>query len=272
MDCKSPEIKEPLSSVLTPTIPIEYSRIWNKLNNGSKKQGFLTPLVFFFTNFAPNLNPCLTQKVAFATRIQIVNINENTDYMEIISLREKLIKEGEIYRSIIVSSALIKDLEIYGFINCAIQDSKLEINTSDYIVCANLMRYHSDIIPLFRSISICTEDIELKVKNVHIPSLQENTLYKSIHERFGTEKIVQEYEFKKAKWPAKYRLEDGDVMFPVEKGTVVFKDKDGCIKSVEEDALVLCRYIYNDTGDLKYMIFALDQLYCEEKTNKRPNK
>lgn len=192
--------------------------------------------------------------------------------MKVLSLREKLIIEGEIHRNIIVSSLLIKDLEIYGFINCAIQDSKLVINTSDYIVCSNLMKYNSDIIPLFRSLSICTVDMELKVKNVHIPSLQETSLYKSIHERFGNGRPVQDIEFKKAKWPSKYHLEEGEVMFPVEKGTVVFRDKDGCIKSVEEDALVLCRYLYNDTGELKYMIFALDQLFCEEKTNKRQDK
>lgn len=192
--------------------------------------------------------------------------------MKVISLREKLIKEGGIHRSIIVSSVLIKNLEIYGFINCAIDDSKLVINTSDYIVCSNLMRYQLNIIPLFRSLSICTEDMELKVKDVHIPALQENNLYKSIHERFGSGKFVQENEFKKAKWPSKYYLKEGDVMFPVEKGTIVFKDKDGCIKSVEEDVLVLCRYLYNDSGELKYMIFALDQLFFEEKSNKRQDK
>lgn len=46
----------------------EIKRIRDKLNNRPRKRfGYLSPIEYFFANFAPNLNLSLTQKVAFAT-------------------------------------------------------------------------------------------------------------------------------------------------------------------------------------------------------------
>ena len=46
----------------------EIKRIRDKLNNRPRKKlGFLTPIEYFFDNFAPELNLSLTQKVAFVT-------------------------------------------------------------------------------------------------------------------------------------------------------------------------------------------------------------
>ena len=46
----------------------EIKRIRDKLNNRPRKKlGFLTPIEYFFANFAPELNLSLTQKVAFVT-------------------------------------------------------------------------------------------------------------------------------------------------------------------------------------------------------------
>ena len=46
----------------------EIKRIRDKLNHRPRKKlGYLTPIEYFFANFAPELNLSLTQKVAFAT-------------------------------------------------------------------------------------------------------------------------------------------------------------------------------------------------------------
>ena len=46
----------------------EIKRIRDKLNNRPRKKlGFLTPIEYFFANFAPELNQSLTQKAAFVT-------------------------------------------------------------------------------------------------------------------------------------------------------------------------------------------------------------
>ena len=46
----------------------EIKRIRDKLNNRPRKKlGFLTPIEYFFANFAPELNLSLTQKAAFVT-------------------------------------------------------------------------------------------------------------------------------------------------------------------------------------------------------------
>jgi IS30 family transposase len=46
----------------------EIKRIRDKLNNRPRKKlGYLTPIEYFFANFAPELNLSLTQKVAFVT-------------------------------------------------------------------------------------------------------------------------------------------------------------------------------------------------------------
>lgn len=202
-----------------------------------------------------------------------------------ITLREKVLSEGKLNRNIIVSCNFIKELEVYGFMNCKDREDVLsgiafggtdlegdvQINSSDCIVYSFFMRQNNIITPIYHTIEVCTHDIDINVAEIHIPSFRlQNVTYQSklYHEtkfRYGQGKIVSEQEWEKAKMPSKYSLVDGKVMMHVKKGEIVFKDKYDCIKSVEEEAIVLCRFPHGESGDMKYVTLGLDQLFVDSK-------
>lgn len=191
-----------------------------------------------------------------------------------ITLREKLLNDGHISRSIMTASHLIDNLELYGFVNSEVYKpsynevpSGIIINKPDLTICSSYIKAEtSPVIPVFRTLSVCTEETYIDVKNIHSPYLSEHRLYKEIHTRYGTGKIVTEAEWDKYKnaWPSRFSFNEGKIMLHIEKGNILFLDKDDCIKGVEseeEEALALCRYLCKDSGEIKYMFFSLDQLF-----------
>ena len=182
--------------------------------------------------------------------------------MRKIRLNEYLIKEGELQSGIAVSSNLIDNLEVYGFLNCKGREEVLKVT------------------PIYPMISICQEDVDLDVKRLYIPSfvgtrtksqkIVDDELYSNIKYRFGTGYKVSESQWEKARWPSSYSLVDGDVVLHIKKGEIVLQDKDGCIKSVGDSIVVLCRYLHEETGEIKFLFSRLEQLYYEIKGTKKP--
>lgn len=208
-----------------------------------------------------------------------------------ITLREKLLSEGELNRNIMVSSNFIKEMEVYGFMNCKDRGNILsgssliteldgygdvQINSSNYIIYSFFMRQNNVVTPIYHTIAVCSQDFDINVEELYIPaffdithynngSLITDKLYREIKSRYGTGKTVSNLEWEKAQWPSEYSLVDGKVMMHIKQGKIVFKDKYECIKSVEEETLVLCRYPQDETGEMKYMSFGLDQLFVVDK-------
>ena len=58
-------------------------------------------------------------------------------------------------------------------------------------------------------------------------------------------------------------------MLHIKKGEIVLQDKDGCIKSVEDSIVVLCRYVHEETGEIRFLFSRLEQLYYEIKGTKK---
>lgn len=222
---------------------------------------------------------------------------------EKITLRKKLLLDGELNRNILVSSNFIKDLEVYGYMNC--QDRKeilrgqiygdaeqsnnhnrltvliksgeagdVQINSlEDCDIYSFFIRQKDVVSPVYHTISVCPKDIDIDVKELYIPSLYDNKLYREIKNRYKG-KTVSDDEWEKNQYlfPSEFSLVDGKMMMHIEQGNVVFKDNYDSIKSVEEYAIALCRYPSGETGEMKYVFFALDQLFYDEKSKKSSTK
>lgn len=217
---------------------------------------------------------------------------------EKITLRKKLLLDGELNRNILVSSNFIKDLEVYGYMNC--QDRRkilsgqfpirqipsgqndsnsdlegdVQINSpEDWNIYSFFIRQKNVVSPVYHTISVCPKDIDIDVEELCIPSLCDNKLYKEIKIRYGrVKKITSDYEWEKNRFPSEFSLVEGKVMMHLKQGNVVFKDNYDSIKSVEEYAIALCRYPLGETGEMKYVFFALDQLFYDEKSKKSSTK
>lgn len=217
--------------------------------------------------------------------------------MEKKRLNDFLEKEGELNSGITVSSSLIKNLEVYGFINCKCRtdiksgyglkdinsygDVEIGIEPSKCHFFSFFMKQENKVTPIYPTISICQENTAVDVKELYIPSfigvsrsinggiVYDDSLYSNIKRRFGVGYEVTEKEWLKAGWPSRYTLKDSVVLSQIQKGEIVLKDADGCIKSVGESIVVLCRYIHEETGELRFFFSRLEHLYHEIKgTNK----
>ena len=215
--------------------------------------------------------------------------------MERIRLNDYLEKEKELYSGIAVSSSIISNLEVLGFMNCKDRDDilsgyglnsinsygdvEIEFDNSKCKFFSFYMKQNSKVTPIYPTVSICQKDVDVDVKELYIPSfvgtrtksqtIIDDELYSRIKCRFGTSYRVSENEWGKAGWSSRYSLVDGAVIAHIKKGDVILKDKDGCIKSVGEAIAVLCRYLHGETGEIRFMFSRLEHLYYEVKGVKK---
>lgn len=215
--------------------------------------------------------------------------------MERIRLNDYLEKERELYSGIAVSSSIISNLEVLGFMNCKDRDDilsgyglnginsygdvEIEFDNSKCKFFSFYMKQNSRVTPIYPTVSICQKDVDIDVKELYIPSfvgtrtknqtIIDDELYSRIKSRFGSSYRVSENEWDKAGWSSRYSLVDGVVIAHIQKGDVILKDKDGRIKSVGEAIVVLCRYLHGETGEIRFMFSRLEQLYYEVKGVKK---
>ena len=215
--------------------------------------------------------------------------------MERIRLNDYLEKERELYSGIAVSSSIISNLEVLGFMNCkdrdyilsgyglnginSYGDVEIEFDNSKCKFFSFYMKQNSKVTPIYPTVSICQKDVDVDVKELYIPSfvgtrtksqtIIDDELYSRIKCRFGTSYRVSENEWGKAGWSSRYSLVDGAVIAHIQKGDVILKDKDGRIKSVGEAIVVLCRYLHGETGEIRFMFSRLEHLYYEVKGVKK---
>lgn len=208
-----------------------------------------------------------------------------------VKLSTVLNREGHIDSNFIASSTLIQELEVCGFINsCLVMDSlnqtyngtieslnslisksaPREVVTSDYLCQVveytngkeGLMQFTAT--PIFYSIRLEKEEHSYNVENLFVPSLTKNKLYREIKARIGTGKVVSQIDINKAKFPKNITESEGKAMYKTKESDILLLDRDGCVKSVAQDLLVLCRYVHTISGALCYTKYSFDEVYIEE--------
>lgn len=203
------------------------------------------------------------------------------------TLKELLDSEGFLDWSSLVSTKLIDRVEICGFVN-SVTDVYREIMNgvalnqvvnkvhSNLIVVSGYVYQaidgiyknepHTYVIasPIYSSLSKCDEIQEYNLEDLIIPSLCSNKVYLEIKKRVGTGMEVTDYTISKAKFPERFHIEakNGKAMMTVNPGDILCK-KNGVVKSVGEDVLVLIRYIVPETGITGYAHYSLDEVFVD---------
>lgn len=208
-----------------------------------------------------------------------------------VSLSEKLFESKQLSSSIIVSSVLVNRLEVYGYVNSCRHEDMIQMPKNNYsvaglngiinksphseIVCSNFIyqvvpffdgKETSSIglhIPIYKSLCVIREQAKYDLEDLYIPSLIANSLYRKIKARIGSGLAVTEYMLRKNGFPASIIEEDSKAMFIAEEGAILLKDKEGSIKSIGEEILVVCRYLHPETGTMCYTQLGLDELFVE---------
>ena len=202
-----------------------------------------------------------------------------------------LLKDGQLASNIIVSSVLIKELEVYGYVNSCRAENMLHIPNNSWakigvngivnkspiseIVCSN---YIYQVItlsdgkqastvgipsPIYNSLYINKKQTKLNLEDIYIPSLMSNQTYRKIKSRIGTGVVVTESMINKSGFPKNIIAEDNKAMYIAEEGTILLKNKDGNIRSIGEEILAVCRYLHPETGTMCYTQYSLDELFIE---------
>lgn len=209
--------------------------------------------------------------------------------MDRITLEDYLKKNGSIQSGMIAKSILIDKLEIYGFVNaCKDKDMynevyagliingivnkepKRQIILSNYIYQVTTHYSGKDItregmaIPIFQTLAISGTDGQYNVEDIYIPSLVGKQLYRKIKSRHGNGVTVRDYDLKKADFPSCISAIDGKAFLTAPAGHVQIIDKDGVIKSIGENIMVVCRYLHAETGTMCYTQYNLNEVFVDD--------
>lgn len=205
-----------------------------------------------------------------------------------ITLEDYLNTNGSVQSGIMAKSKLIDKLEIYGFVNaCKDEDMynvgytgyvingivnkepKLQIILSNYIYQVTSHYSGKDItyagmaIPIFQTLAVSEAEEQYNVEDLYIPSLIGKKLYRKIKSRHGNGVTICDYDLRKADFPSRVSAIDGKAMLSAPAGHVQILDKDGIIKSIGENIMVVCRYLHAETGTMCYTQYNLNEVFVD---------
>lgn len=209
--------------------------------------------------------------------------------MDRITLEDYLKKNGRVHSGMIVKSSLVDKLEIYGFVNaCKDEDMydkvyaglflngivnkepKRQIILSNYIYQVTTHYSGKEItregmrIPIFQALVVSESEGQYNVEDLYIPSMISNQLYRKIKSRRGNGFAVSDYVLEKAKFPPYIKAVEGKAILNAPIAHVQFLDKDGVIKSIGENIMVVCRYLHAETGTMCYTQYNLNEVFVDD--------
>lgn len=209
--------------------------------------------------------------------------------MNRITLEDYLMNHGSVHCGMIAKSNLIDKLEIYGFVNaCKDEDMyndvyaglilngivnkepKCQIVLSNYIY--QITTHYSGkeitregmVIPVFQSLVVSESEGQYNVEDLYVPSLIGKQLYRKIKSRYGNGVVVREYDLEKAKFPSYIKAIEGKAILNAPKAHIKIIDKDGEIKSIGENIMVVCRYLHTETGTMCYTQYNLNEVFVDD--------
>lgn len=204
------------------------------------------------------------------------------------TLQEVLESTSELSSGMLVSSSLIKEMEVVGYVNSCYDEELLATHmglhsTKQYrgiinhaaqsqIVCSNHlyqilpMPNGNDILmqgilsPIYKDLIIADEEMAINLESLELPFLTDNQLYRKIRARIGKGVVVDERMLRKANFPENIKAEDGKAILHIRQGEVLCRDKYQNVKSIGRNVLALCRYVHSATGNVCYAQFELTDL------------
>lgn len=209
--------------------------------------------------------------------------------MNRITLEDYLKNHRNVHCGMIAKSNLIDKLEIYGFANaCKDEDMyndvyaglilngivnkepKSQIVLSNYIYQVTTHYSGKEItregmaIPIFQSLVVSESEGQYNVEDLYVPSLVGKQLYRKIKSRHGNGVVVREYDLEKANFPSYIKAIEGKAILNAPKLHIQIIDKDGEIKSIGENIMVVCRYLHTETGTMCYTQYNLNEVFVHD--------
>lgn len=199
------------------------------------------------------------------------------------TLKQHLEENGCIEKGILVSSILIKEIEVCGFLNGVKNFTQTEdkflylfnsiLNKAPYrmLVHSGMVRqvfeYHNGTqitsknctFKIHSTLTVNHESFEINLKDIHIPSLEKKEIYRKIWA--GLNCPVTEDKLRKNGFPDFVKEKDGQAVCEIDPGQILCLNEDGEIRSLGDDIQVLCRYLHEETGTMCYTIYSLDELF-----------
>ena len=119
-------------------------------------------------------------------------------------------------------------------------------------------------IPIFQSLVVSESEGQYNVEDLYVPSLVGRQLYRKIKSRLGNGVVVREYDLEKAKFPSYIKAIEGKAILNAPKSHIQIIDKDGEIKSIGENIMVVCRYLHTETGTMCYTQYNLNEVFVDD--------
>lgn len=199
------------------------------------------------------------------------------------TLKQRLEENGCLEKGLLVSSLLIKEIEVCGFLNGVkkfrqtddqflhLYDSILNKAPHRMLVRSGMVHQIFEyfngsqissmncVFRIFPTLTINQSVFEMNLKDIHIPVLEKSSIYRDI--RKGFKRTITDDKLRKNGFPEFIKVKDDNVICEIEPGKILCLNKDGEIRSLGEDIQVLCRYLHPETGIMCYTIYSLDELY-----------
>lgn len=199
------------------------------------------------------------------------------------TLKQHLEDNGSLEKGILVSSLLIKEIEVCGFLNGA---KKFQQTSDCYLHMYNsilnkvphrmlvrsgmvhqVFEYYDGngiaakncVFKIFPTLVVNKESFDVEMKDIHVPAFETSTFYREL--RKGYSRLVTEQKLRKNGFPDFVKVKDDKVICEVEPGRVLCLNSDGEIRALGEEIQVLCRYVHAETGTMCYTVYSLDELY-----------
>ena len=194
------------------------------------------------------------------------------------TLKQRLEENGCLEKGLLVSSLLIKEIEVCGFLNGVknfgqTDDKFLHLYNSILNKAPHRMLVRSGMVHqifeyfdgskissmncvfrIYTTLTVNESDFEMDLKDIHVPALEKSSIYRDI--RQGFKRFITDDKLRKNGFPEFIKVKEDKVVCEIAPGKILCLNKDGEIRSLGEDIQVLCRYLRSEehTSELQSRI------------------
>lgn len=199
------------------------------------------------------------------------------------TLQQRLEENGCLEKGLLVSSLLIKEIEVCGFLNGVKSFGQTDgkflhlynsiLNKAPHRMLVRSGMVHqifeyfdgskissmNCVFRIYTTLTVNESDFEMDLKDIHVPALEKSSIYRDIKQGFKC--FITDDKLRKNGFPEFIKVKEDKVVCEIAPGKILCLNKDGEIRSLGEDIQVLCRYLHPETGIMCYTIYSMDELF-----------
>ena len=199
------------------------------------------------------------------------------------TLQQRLEENGCLEKGLLVSSLLIKEIEVCGFLNGVKSFGQTDgkflhlynsiLNKAPHRMLVRSGMVHqifeyfdgskissmNCVFRIYTTLTVNESDFEMDLKDIHVPALEKSSIYRDIKQGFKC--FITDDKLRRNGFPEFIKVKEDKVVCEIAPGKILCLNKDGEIRSLGEDIQVLCRYLHPETGIMCYTIYSMDELF-----------